>query len=130
MKSLTLQSKMYDLGVISSRSRPRVSNDNPYSESLFRTVKYCPRWPSEGFSSLESARQWLKGFVGWYNHEHRHSRIKFVTPNQQHEGLDIQILENRKKLYQKKKAILNDGRRRQEIGNQLVLWSLIQSKIN
>jgi transposase InsO family protein len=103
MKSLTLQSKMYDLGVISSRSRPRVSNDNPYSESLFRTVKYCPRWPSEGFSSLDNARQWVKGFVGWYNQQHRHSRIKFVTPNQRHEGLDTQILENRKKLYLKKK---------------------------
>lgn len=105
MKSLTLQSKMYDLGVISSRSRPRVSNDNPYSESLFRTVKYCPGWPSEGFSSLENARQWVKGFVGWYNHEHRHSRIKFVTPNQRHEGHDIQILKNRKNLYQEKKEM-------------------------
>jgi len=103
MKSLTLQAKMHDLGVISSRSRPRVSNDNPYSESLFRTVKYCPRWPSEGFNSLEGARQWVKGFVYWYNNEHRHSRIKFVTPNQRHQGLDIGILESRKVLYQEKR---------------------------
>ena len=103
MKSLTMQAKMHDLGVISSRSRPRVSNDNPYSESLFRTVKYCPRWPSEGFNSLDGARQWVKGFVYWYNNEHRHSRIKFVTPNQRHQGLDIEILENRKRLYQQKR---------------------------
>ena len=94
MKSLTMQAKMHDLGVISSGTRPRVSNDNPYSESLFRTVKYCPRWPSEGFNSLDGARKWVKGFVYWYNNEHRHSRIKFVTPNQRHQGLDIEILEN------------------------------------
>lgn len=55
MKSLTMRAKMYDLGVVTSRSRPRVSNDNPYSESLFRTVKYHPRWPSEGFKSLDDA---------------------------------------------------------------------------
>ena len=103
MKSLTMQAKMHDLGVISSRSRPRVSNDNPYSESLFRTLKYCPRWPSEGFKSLEGSREWVKGFVHWYNNEHRHSRIKFVTPNQRHQGLDIELLENRKKLYQQKR---------------------------
>ena len=103
MKSLTMQAKMYDLGVISSRSRPRVSNDNPYSESLFRTVKYCPRWPSEGFKSLEKAREWVKDFVNWYNNEHRHSRIKFVTPNQRHQGLDVEILAKRKALYQRKR---------------------------
>lgn len=110
MKSLTMQAKMHDLGVISSRSRPRVSNDNPYSESLFRTVKYCPRWPSEGFDSLEGARQWVQGFVYWYNNEHRHSRIKFVTPNQRHEGLDAEILKKREVLYQQKEmSIQNDG---------------------
>ena len=103
MKSLTMQAKMYDLGVVSSRSRPRVSNDNPYSESLFRTVKYSPRWPSEGFSSLENARGWVKDFVNWYNNEHRHSRIKFVTPSQRHQGLDVEILAKRKTLYQRKR---------------------------
>jgi transposase InsO family protein len=103
MKSLTMQAKMHDLGVITSRSRPRVSNDNPFSESLFRTVKYCPRWPSEGFKSLDGARYWVKGFVGWYNNEHRHSRIKFVTPNQRHQGLDIDVLEKRKELYKQKR---------------------------
>jgi transposase InsO family protein len=70
MKSLTMRAKMYDLGVVTSRGRPRVSNDNPYSESLFRTVKYHPGWPSEGFKSLGKARKWVKEFVYWYNSEH------------------------------------------------------------
>jgi len=91
---------MHELGVGGSRSRPGVSNDNPYSESLFRTLKYCPRWPSEGFKSLEKARQWVAEFVQWYNHEHRHSRIKFVTPDQRHRGEDQAILAERDKLYQ------------------------------
>lgn len=102
MKCLTMQAKMYELGVSGSRSRPGVSNDNPYSESLFRTVKYCPRWSSEGFKTIDDARQWVYGFVQWYNNEHRHSRIKFVTPNQRHTGEDKTILEQRAKLYQKK----------------------------
>ncbi len=102
MKSLTMRAKMYDVGVVTSRSNLRVSNDNPYLESLFRTVKYHPRWPSEGYKSLEEAWQCVKEFVYWYNHEHRHSRIKFVTPNQRHDGLDIDILAKRKVLYQQK----------------------------
>lgn len=105
MKSLTFQAKMYDLGILSSRSRPRVSNDNPFSESLFRTVKYCPRWPSEGFESLEEARAWMLEFVRWYNNDHRHSRIKFVTPAQRHGGEDNNILTKRKALYEDQKAL-------------------------
>lgn len=103
MKCLTMQRKMYDLGVLASRSRPGVSNDNPYIESLFRTVKYCPRWPSEGFKTLELARQWVQEFVQWYNHEHRHSRINFVTPDQRHQGDDKEILAKRHELYEIKK---------------------------
>ena len=103
MKSLTLLAKMYDLGVMPSRSRPRVSNDNPFSESLFRTVKYCPQWPSEGFACLEDARSWVARFVGWYNNEHRHSRINFVTPAQRHRGEHIALLRKRQKLYAKQK---------------------------
>ncbi len=61
MKSVTLLSKMYDLGITPSRGRPRVSNDNPYSESLFRTLKYCPQWPQDGFASLDAARAWVRG---------------------------------------------------------------------
>jgi len=101
MKSITLRAKLQELGVVSSYSRPRVSNDNPYSESLFRTVKYHPRWPSEGFESIEGARVWVKDFVQWYNHDHRHSRIKFVTPQQRHSGEDVKLLKKRHALYTK-----------------------------
>jgi putative transposase len=101
MKSLTLLSKMYDLGITPSRGRPRVSNDNPYSESLFRTLKYCPQWPPEGFASLDAARAWVRDFMRWYNNEHRHSRIRFVTPAERHRGLDHQILARRHELYQR-----------------------------
>lgn len=100
MKSHTLLTKLYDLGIAPSYSRPRVSNDNPYSESLFKTLKYSPKWPSGGFSSLEEARQWVEAFMRWYNHEHRHSRIKFVTPAQRHTGEDKAILANRKHVYE------------------------------
>lgn len=103
MKSLTLRAKLRELGIENSYSRPRVSNDNPYSESLFRTVKYHPRWPAEGFESLDAARLWIKDFVHWYNHEHRHSRIKFVTPEQRHSGDDVTILKQRHALYIKMK---------------------------
>ena len=103
MKSFTLRAKLQELGVIRSHSRPRVSNDNPYSESLFRSVKYHPRWPSEGFENLDAARLWVKAFVQWYNHKHRHSRIKFVTPVQRHSGADIEILRRRDVLYAKMK---------------------------
>lgn len=103
MKSYTLRAKMEELGVVRSYSRPSVSNDNPYSESLFRTVKYHPRWPSEGFESLDAARTWVKDFVQWYNHEHRHSRIKFVTPVQRHTGEDKMLLARRDKLYTRMK---------------------------
>ena len=103
MKSITLKAKLQELGVENSYSRPRVSNDNPYSEALFRTVKYHPRWPSEGFNNLNEARLWVKDFVQWYNHEHRHSRIKFVTPQQRHSGEDINILKKRHALYRKVK---------------------------
>jgi putative transposase len=105
MKSLTMRAKMYDLGVATSLSRPRVSNDNPYSESLFRTVKYHPRRPSEGFKSLDEARKWVNEFVYWYNNEHRHSRIQFETSSQRHDGLDVGILAKQKVLYQTKKSI-------------------------
>ncbi|MFT2794107.1 transposase, partial [Serratia sp. T13T92] len=100
MKSATLLSKMYELGITPSRGRPRVSNDNPYSEALFRTLKYCPQWPSEGFASLEAAQCWVMDFVQWYNNDHKHSRIRFVTPAERHRGEDKAILEQRHHLYQ------------------------------
>ena len=73
MKAQTMKAKLEELGVLPSYSRPRVSNDNAFSESLFRTLKYRPGWPSSGFNSLEEARRWVDRFVNWYNHEHKHA---------------------------------------------------------
>jgi transposase InsO family protein len=98
MKSATLKAKMEELGVQSSFSRPSVSNDNPYSESTFRTLKYRPNWPSAGFKTLEEARDWVHEFVDWYNNKHKHSKINFVTPAERHEGKDVEILNNRKAI--------------------------------
>ena len=104
MKSVTLLSKMHDLGVTPSRGRPRVSNDNAFSEALFKTLKYCPQWPTNGFASLDDARVWVRDFICWYNTEHRHSRICFVTPAERHQGLDKGILAKRHALYQQARA--------------------------
>jgi transposase InsO family protein len=99
MKGQTILSTMQELGVTASRSRPSVSNDNPYSESLFRTLKYRPQMPVRPFETLQDARLWAIGLVDWYNHEHRHSAIKFVTPAQRHDGLDPQLLQKRAQVY-------------------------------
>ena len=84
MKGATLLVTLQKLGVVASFSRPAVSNDNPYSESLFKTCKYRPGFPGRPFESLEHARAWVAGFAGWYNDEHRHSGIRFVTPGERH----------------------------------------------
>ena len=104
MKSCTLQVKLSDLGITPSHSRPRVSNDNAFTESLFRTLKYCPQWPSQGFASIEDAREWVTEFVQWYNEQHRHSKINFVTPAQRHRGEDHAILAKRHALYEHARA--------------------------
>jgi putative transposase len=103
MKAALFLNKLNDLGVKPSRSRPSVSDDNAYIESLFKTLKYCPQYPKGGFHSLEQARQWLQEFIHWYNHEHQHSRIRFVTPIQRHLGQDQDILKARQELYLKAK---------------------------
>ena len=103
-KSATLRTTLQQLGIEPTYSRPRVSNDNPYSESLFRTTKYRPDYPIDGFSELTQAQDWVLGFVRWYNHEHRHSAIRFVTPQERHTGADIEILKSRSVLYEKAKA--------------------------
>lgn len=100
MKGATMLATLQLLGVMPSFSRPAVSNDNPYSESLFRTLKYRPAYPLESFASLSVARQWVSDFVQWYNHEHRHSAIGFVTPGQRHAGLDKTLLRNRTNVYE------------------------------
>lgn len=101
MKAATFQATLEKLGIQSSYSRPRVSNDNPYSEALFKTMKYQPRYPFKGFSSIGEARQWVKKFVMWYNLTHLHSGINYLTPYQRHYGLDKSIMENRTKVYEK-----------------------------
>ena len=100
-RSSTLRAKLDGLGIRSSFGRPRVSDDNPYSEALFRTLKYRPDFPVDGFASLEAARDWVLGFVRWYNTEHRHSAIGFVTPAERHEGRDVGLLADRKQLYER-----------------------------
>ena len=104
MKSYTMRAKLDELGVTPSLSRPSVSNDNPYSESLFRTLKYRPDWPSKGFSSLEETQDWVENFVTWYNHEHKHSQLNHVTPDERHKTQDSVVLMKRKKVLEEKKA--------------------------
>jgi transposase InsO family protein len=100
MKGATMLATLQALGVMPSLSRPAVSNDNPFSESLFKTLKYRPAYPLEAFDTLFAARTWVAGLVRWYNHEHRHSAIRFVTPAQRHANLDQHILNRRAALYE------------------------------
>lgn len=101
MRAATLEARLEELGVLRSLSRPRVSTDNPYSESLFRTVKYRPDYPSRPFASKAQACEWVASFVDWYNHQHRHSGIKFVTPQQRHSGHAVEICRQRAHVYEK-----------------------------
>src|SRR6202789_82479 len=88
------------LGIEPSYSRPRVSDDNPYAEALFRTAKYRPEFPVKGFVDLNAARAWATRFVHCYNDEHRHGGIRYVTPAQRHAGHDRALLAARHDLYQ------------------------------
>jgi putative transposase len=106
MKGATMLGTMQKLGVMPSFSRPSVSNDNPYSESLFKTLKYHPGLPEKPFDTLDEARLWVAGFQQWYNEEHQHSAIKFVTPGQRHRGEDKEILSKRAVLYAMAKAAM------------------------
>ncbi len=103
MKGATMLSTLQRLGVVTSFSRPRVSNDNPYSESLFRTLKYRPNYPSQAFEGLEEGRSWVHEFVAWYNQAHKHSGLKFQTPQDRHEGLAENKAANRTLVYQQAK---------------------------
>ncbi len=91
------------LGVVPSFSRPSVSNDNPFSESLFRTLKYRPEYPEHPFAGIDEARAWVEGFVNWYNGCHLHSGIRFIRPNDRHSGEEIEILKKRHAVYQQAK---------------------------
>jgi putative transposase len=99
MKGATMLATLQRLGVVPSFSRPRVSDDNPFAESLFRTLKYRPEYPVDGFATLDDARRWVDAFVHWYNHEHQHSGIGFVAPADRHDGLDLEILAARRCVY-------------------------------
>jgi putative transposase len=100
MKGETMLATMQRLGVAHSRSRPAVSNDNPYSESLFKTLKYRPQFPLKPFADLLQARRWVTELVHWYNEEHRHSAISFVTPAQRHSQTDKALLQARATVYE------------------------------
>jgi putative transposase len=99
MKGATMLATLQKLGVVPSFSRPRVSDDNPFSESIFKTLKYRPSFPDGRFSSIEEAKSWVEKFVTWYNEVHLHSAINFVTPKSRHEGNDQLILAGRLQVY-------------------------------
>jgi len=105
MKGATMLATLRRLEVIPSLSRPSVSNDNPYSESLFKTLKYRPSYPDGAFGGLDEARAWVGRFVEWYNTEHLHSAIRFVTPRSRHLGMDKAILDKRSAVYENAKRV-------------------------
>ena len=109
MKGATLKATLDRLGVTSSFSRPRVSDDNPFVESLFGTMKTRVGYPRKPFSSIEEAQAWVDRFEDWYNDEHRHSALNWVTPSARHSGADIELLRRRRQTYERAKR-RNPGR--------------------
>ena len=99
MKGAAMKTTMAKLGITASCSRPRASHDNPICEALLRTCKYRPDWPSKGFATKAGALAWVKSFASWYNREHLHSAIRFVTPSMRHAGQERETLANRAILY-------------------------------
>ena len=97
MKSKPVTQLMADLGVTKSYSRPKVSDDNPFSEAQFKTLKYHPEFP-ERFGSIEDAGNFCRFFFPWYNTEHRHSGIVMLTPESVHYGTAAQVLEKRREV--------------------------------
>jgi putative transposase len=104
MKGSTMLATLQRLGVIASFNRPSVSDDNPFAEALFRTLKYRPGFPRKPFATLEAAQDWVDGFVAWYNNEHLHSGIRYVTPSDRHAGHDKAILARRHQVYRRAKT--------------------------
>ena len=104
MKGATMLETLYTLGITPSRSRPRVSNDNPYAESVFRTIKYRPSFPSKGFIDITESRQWVLKLVHWYNTDHHHSGLNFLTPSQRHNGQSDAVFQTRKLVYEAAKS--------------------------
>lgn len=94
MKSKTVALLLSDLGITKTHSRPQVSNDNPYSEAQFKTLKYNPEFPGR-FGSIEDGRSFCRDFFKWYNQDHKHSGLGLLTPEQVHYGLDQEVLQQR-----------------------------------
>jgi transposase InsO family protein len=103
MKGSTYLAKLAELEIRPSYSRPGVSDDNAYPESLFRTCKYRPEYPG-AFATVEEARAWVLSFVRWYNHEHKHRNLKFVSPSERHDGEDAAIFARRLAVYEAARA--------------------------
>jgi len=123
LKAGTVLALMYTLGITPSHSRPRVSNDNAHAEAFFRTAKYHPAMIPDGFDSLGDARQWAITFIQWYNHEHKHKALNFVTPHQKHIGEDVTLLAKRHQLYQRSR----DQNPNRWIKGHTRDWSPVQS---
>jgi transposase InsO family protein len=104
MRGSTMLATLQWLGVVPSFSRPHVSDDNPYSEALFRTLKHVPGYPRLPFADLSSAERWVARFVAWYNGEHRHSAIRYVTPDERHYGRERKVLARRRQLYERARS--------------------------
>ncbi len=121
MRSCTLLAKMYALGVFVLTSRPLVSNDNPYSESLFRTIKYCPWWPENGFRTIDEARSWLSRFTRWYNLEHKPAVLSMLLRMNAIAEL-MQNTGSQKKVYREARK-----RHPERWSKQLRDWELIQA---
>ena len=129
MKGSTMVATLQRLGIIASFSRPSVSDDNAYAEALFRTLKYRPGYPRKPFASIEAARAWVAEFVRWYNDEHRHSAIRYVTPSERHEGRDANILSARKRVYQAARK-LTPRRWSRETRNWTPIGSVVLNKLH
>ncbi len=126
MKGATMLATLQKLGVMPSFSRPSVSNDNPYSESLFRTLKYAPSYPQKPFESVTDAKSWVYVFVNWFNNRHLHSGIKFVTPSDRHCLKDAEILRKRKEVYEKARM-----KKPKRWSGEIKDWSIIEEvKLN
>jgi putative transposase len=117
MRGETMLATLRRLGMAASFSRPGVSDDNPFSEALFKTLKYRPEYPLR-FERLNDTRSWVCDFVQWYNFEHLHSAIGYVTPSSRHSGQDVEILEGRKAVWEQAR-----GRHPERFGRRLSAWS-------
>lgn len=124
MISSTLRATLERLGVTPSFSRPNVSNDNAYSESLFKTLKSAVGYPRQ-FNSIEEARKWAGRFVQWYNYEHLHSGIGYVTPHQRLTGEDIEIFKARNETYK----VAQEAHPERWISKKLKQWDYIDEVI-